>query len=176
MQRSAKHLMEYVINIEESPLKPLPLPTIEPGFCHKRMMKKYVGAGVLRTEEWFRFPVCMSAQWSLQVKKDYVTNEAENQTQKGVNGDLFHGCPFGAFLGMLAKGGFVAGEGCCRRKTRSVIGAFCTTDFFAAFSKGKGQLPSMPICQTGSRILIPKSSAVLEPKWLRKGEADPGNY
>ena len=69
-----------------------------------------------------------------------MTNEDENHTARGFNGKLFHGCPFGAFLGMLGKGGLVAGEGTCKRKTRSVSGAFCTQDFFDAFGKGQGHM------------------------------------
>ena len=81
--------------------------TIGAGVVHNNLVKQYVGAHWFRTEEWFRFPVDMSEQWDPQACKDYVTNEDENHTAMGFNGKLFHGCPFGAFLGMLGKGGFV---------------------------------------------------------------------
>ena len=140
MELSVKHMKEYGINIEESPLVPLPFPTIGAGVVHNNLAKQYAGAHWFRTEEWFRFPVDMSSRWDPQACKDYVTNEDENHTDMGFKGKLFHGCPFGAFLGMLGKGGFVAGEGACKKNTRSVSGAFCTTDFFDAFCKGQGHM------------------------------------
>ena len=87
--------------------------------------------------EWYRFPVDLPPMESY---RDYVTNEWENRTQLGLAARLYHGCPFGAFLGMLFIGGFIAGHNPCKKRTQSVIGAFCTLDFWEAWSKGQSHM------------------------------------
>ena len=117
---STKHMKDYDINIEESILEPFSILTIGAGAVHEHLAKKYPGAEWFRSKEWFRFPVDTSCD--RHECKDYVTNENENRTVMDYNGKFFHGCPFGAFLGMLAKGGFVAGEGACKKSKECTWG------------------------------------------------------
>ena len=68
--------------------------------------------------------------------KEYVHPDGTNMSQNV----YYHGCTLGAFWGMVMKGGFIAGPGACRLRSRKVAGAFCTKDFFDAYGKGQNHL------------------------------------
>jgi hypothetical protein len=60
--------------------------------------------------------------------------ESENMSQMR----LFHGTVLGAAYGMIDAGGFIPGTGRCRKNSRKVRGAFCSTSFAEALEKGLG--------------------------------------
>ena len=117
MQRLEGHLSDYSIDLETSRQLRLFHQPIGPPVAHTDLPYTYYGtpATVAQVKfdasEWYRFPVNLPPMESY---RDYVTNEWENRTQLGLAARLYHGCPFGAFLGMLFIGGFIAGPNPCK--------------------------------------------------------------
>ena len=90
----------------------------------------------LAPSEWIRIAVRMQVgedrvQWG-----DYFNQASENLSLMC----FYHGCPFGAVLGMINEGGFIPGEGTCTKKSRRVAGCFCSQSFWEAFDKGRGHM------------------------------------
>lgn len=81
--------------------------------------------------EWIAYKVSTLEDMKNDGHHDRVGDywsQSENMTKLR----LFHGTVLGAVLGMIASGGFIPGPGQCRKGSRKLRGAFCSTDFAAA--------------------------------------------
>ena len=86
--------------------------------------------------EWAAFDISTFADMTEHDGDRMEDHWTQNENMSAMR--LYHGTVMGAVFGIISAGGFVPGEGKCRKNSRARKGAFCTTDFAQAFEKGTG--------------------------------------
>jgi hypothetical protein len=157
-ERSRKHLEEYQPDVAAliQSLK-FPPASLQNNVEEHSGLESFPGLSTyselnwahLPKEEWCRVAVEMNigeqARWT-----SYWSPQNIDMSSRF----WYHGCPFGAFLGMLQAGGFIPGPNTCTKNSRKVKGAFCTESFWEAFDKGQGHMFDFAVNEsTGNKRL-----------------------